>query len=41
MLYFVLYVLNLRRCFKKLLRLPYAAFLDANISIRLQVTFDS
>ena len=37
MAWFVLYLLNLRRGFKMLLRQSYTGYLDANISIRLQV----
>ncbi len=37
MAWFLLYLLNLRRGFKMLLRQSYTGYLDANISIRLQV----
>ena len=40
MAWFVLYLFTLRRGFKKLLRQSYTGYLDANISIRLQVSRD-
>ncbi len=40
MAWFVLYLLILRRGFKMLLRQSYTGYLDANISIRLQVNVD-
>ena len=36
MVWFVLYLLNLRRAFRMLLQQSYTGYLDANISIRLQ-----